>query len=308
MQTSLPEKIPSEMQITDCMAQLVSKNSSSYGEVVQKYARLRLADFSELLKEWQNEEYAAKLGMPTLPQVAEMLRKGNVLPEQGKKLAAFLQQTAKQGNTTGALYLAYLCAKGLFIPQSLQKTAQCLRFAINQGDWRATRFLGELLIAVPLAARELVGDEIQAEAAKWQATNNHISPEKVEHSCRRFYDATPAIKFLARSKLEQAVQQGSPSVQQRIKGLSVLGELPSTTPPKQFQSISNWLDLQFLQPQEKYSPRADKDIVFLPDNIPLLPLGDDDEKPTWHKPAMYGLMLLVAVLIFTVLLQIVMRK
>ena len=224
---------------------------------------------------------------------------------------AYLQQTAKQGSTTAVLYLAYLHAKGLYVPQSLQKTAQYVRFASSKGDWRATRFWAELLVAVPLAARELLEHEIAPAAEQWRTQHPNITPDKIEHSCRRFYEATAAIKYAAKLKFEQAVQQGSPSAMQRMKGLILLSKLPTTQPATQFQSIGNWLDLQFSAPKTVPASHTGKDVTFLPDNIPLLPQGEDNEKLVLHRVVrvvMVGLILLFLALFFAMGIQTIAKQ
>ena len=70
------EKRPTEAQIRDCAEQLRSKGKSNYGESVQKYAQLRLADLAPLLADWQNEAYAAALNQPTLPKIAAAILLG----------------------------------------------------------------------------------------------------------------------------------------------------------------------------------------------------------------------------------------
>ncbi|MDK4708047.1 hypothetical protein QDY68_04215 [Kingella negevensis] len=305
MQTPI-ERVPNETQIIDCMTQLVSKNTTSYSEVVQKYARLRLADFSELLKEWQNPEFAAQLGQAALPNVANAIHRSNLTPEQSQKLLAYLMQTAKQGNTTAVLYLAYLHAKGLHAPQSLQKTASYVRYAAQKGDWRATRFWAELLIASPLAARELLETDVQAAAEKWHEQQGNIAPDKIEQSCRRYYAAPAMVKFAARQRLEMAQKQGSPTAEKRLKGLTVLGELPANPPAKQFQSVENWLELQFSKNQTAQL-MGGGDVTFLPENVPLLPQPEDEE-PVWYKPAKYGAMFLIGLLFFTLMMKMTVPK
>ena len=152
------EKRPTEAQIRDCTEQLRSKGKSNYGESVQKYAQLRLADLAPLLADWQNEAYAAALNQPTLPKIAAAVQ-AKLSPAQCEKLFAALHQITEQGNTTAALYLAYLYSQGIHTESSLQKTAHYLRFAAGKKDWRANHLWAELLVAAPLAARDLIGNE-----------------------------------------------------------------------------------------------------------------------------------------------------
>ena len=162
------EKRPSEIQIRDCAEQLRSQGRSNYGDSVKKYAQLRLADLVPLLEDWQNETYAAALKQTTLPKIAAAIN-AKLSPAQCEKLLAVLQQFSEQGNTTAMLYLAYLYSQGIHTESSLRKTAHYLQLAASKKDWRANHLWAELLVVAPLAARDLIGDEIQADVEKWHA-------------------------------------------------------------------------------------------------------------------------------------------
>jgi len=297
------EKRPTEAQIRDCAEQLRSKGKSNYGESVQKYAQLRLADLAPLLADWQNEAYAAALNQPTLPKIAAAVQ-AKLSPAQCEKLFAALHQITKQGNTTAALYLAYLYSQGIHTESSLQKTAHYSRFAAGKKDWRANHLWAELLVAAPLAARDLIGNEIQADAEKWHAEMPKTDPKRIEQALRRFYDTPAAMKYAAKAKLIAAQEQGSPIAEQRIKGLTTLGALPHTDPAPQYRQIKHWLDVQLLRGGN--TETVEDDILIMPENVPFLPQAEDDGifAEQWRKLALYTGIALVALLVFTVLIKL----
>ena len=297
------EKRPTEAQIRDCAEQLRSKGKSNYGESVQKYAQLRLADLAPLLADWQNEAYAAALNQPTLPKIAAAVQ-AKLSPAQCEKLFAALHQITEQGNTTAALYLAYLYSQGIHTESSLQKTAHYLRFAAGKKDWRANHLWAELLVAAPLAARDLIGDEIQTDVEKWHAEMPKTDPKRIEQALRRFYDTPAAMKYAAKAKLISAQEQGSPIAEQRIKGLTTLGALPHTDPAPQYRQIKHWLDVQLLRGGN--TETVEDDILIMPENVPFLPQAEDDGifAEQWRKLALYTGIALVALLVFTVLIKL----
>ena len=297
------EKRPSEIQIRDCAEQLRSQGRSNYGDSVKKYAQLRLADLAPLLEDWQNEAYAAALKQTTLPKIAAAIN-AKLSPAQCEKLLAVLQQFSEQGNTTAMLYLAYLYSQGIHTESSLRKTAHYLQLAASKKDWRANHLWAELLVAAPLAARDLIGDEIQADVEKWHAEMPKIDPKRIEQALRRFYDNPAAMKYAAKAKLVAAKEQGSPIAEQRIKGLTMLGALPHTDPAPQYRKINHWLDVQLLRGGN--TETVEDDILIMPENVPFLPQDEDDGIFTeqWRKLALYTGIALVALLVFTLLIKL----
>ncbi|MDK4639756.1 hypothetical protein QG059_01805 [Kingella kingae] len=289
--------LPTPTQVHDCTLQLAAGKPTSYPELVQGYAQLRLADFSAMLVEWTLPHDAAH--SQPLPQVAEAIKQPDLSPEQSAKLLAWLQQQTQQGQRTAALYWAYLLAKGLFTEQQPQKAAKIAQYFAQQGDWRASRLLGEMLAAAPLAAPVLLQQELQAACTEWQKTHPQHSNEQVQAACERFCQAPIAIKHRAKQYLEQAIAQGSPTAPQRLRGLTALGLLSAQNAPKRHQSIADFLELQLNASQPIHDVNDDPDILVLPDHIYLL-VADDDERPTWYKPAMYGAFALFALIVFTV--------
>lgn len=297
------EKRPSEIQIRDCAEQLRSQGRSNYGDSVKKYAQLRLADLVPLLEDWQNETYAAALKQTTLPKIAAAIN-AKLSPAQCEKLLAVLQQFSEQGNTTAMLYLAYLYSQGIHTESSLRKTAHYLQLAASKKDWRANHLWAELLVVAPLAARDLIGDEIQADVEKWHAEMPKIDPKRIEQALRRFYDNPAAMKYAAKAKLVAAQEQGSPIAEQRIKGLTTLGALPHTDPAPQYRQIKHWLDVQLLRGGN--TETVEDDILIMPENVPFLPQAEDDGifAEQWRKLALYTGIALVALLVFTVLIKL----
>lgn len=296
---------PNETQIRDCINQIKDKGNSSYGNSVQKYARLRLFNFSEILDEWHNPTHPLPASARALPNVAAALN-ADLTPEQGSKMVAFLQHQAKSGNTTALLYLAYLHIFARHVPASLKQTALYVRHASQAGDWRASRLWAELLFAAPQAAQDLLETDTQAQAQQWQQRNSNIAADKINAAVQRYYAAPTVIKMAIKAKLELAASQGSPTAAKRLLGLTVLGEIPRHQAAPQFQKIANWLDVQLLRPESRQSD--DPDIMLLPENVPLLPQGDDeDEKPVWWKPFIYGCVGIIATLLFVLILKAILK-
>ena len=297
------EKRPSEIQIRDCAEQLRSQGRSNYGDSVKKYAQLRLADLALLLEDWQNEAYAAALKQPVLPKIAAVTN-AKLSPAQCEKLFAALEHFVNQGNTTAALYLAYFYSQGIHTESSLRKTAHYLQPAASKQDWRANLLWAELLVAAPLAARDLIGDEIQADVEKWHAEMPKIDPKRIEQALRRLYDNPAAMKYAAKAKLVAAQEQGSPIAEQRIKGLTMLGALPHTDPAPQYRKINHWLDVQLLRGGN--TETVEDDILIMPENVPFMPQDEDDGifSEQWRKLALYSGIALVALLVFTLMIRL----
>lgn len=299
------EHIPNEAQIRDAMAQLKDSGQSSYGHSVQKYARLRLFDYKDLLDEWQNPAHPLPAQAQALPNVAAAINRP-LNDEQGAKLAAYLRQQAHAGNSTAQLYLAYLHIFGRYLPTSLNQAALAIRHASEAGDWRASRLWAEMLLAAPQSAPDLLGHDTQRQALQWQQQHPEIGVSKIPPAIQRYYAAPTAVKMAAKQKLELAAAQGSPTAAKRLLGLTVLGEIPRHQSAPQFLNISNWLDVQLLRP--KTPATDDPDIVLLPENTPLLlQPEDEDEKPIWWKPVLYGCVGLIAALVFVLILKILFR-
>lgn len=298
------EIVPGEAQIRDCMTQLQNGGGSAYGGSVQKYARLRLSPFPEMLEEWHNPAHPLPHSARPLPKAAAALQ-AELAPEQGARLTAFLRQQAEQGNTTAMLYLAYLHIFGRHLPVSLTEAARHIRTASQSGDWRAGRLWAELLNAAPQAAEYLLEADAKAQALAWQQAHPDIAAAKILSALQRYYAAPAAVKSAVRQKLEQAAAQGSPHAAQRLSALTISGDIPRHPPAAHFESPSAWLDAQLLR---QGGGSGDDDILVLPDNVPLLPQGDgDDDKPAWWKAAVYGGIGLVVLLACVLMLKLILN-
>lgn len=280
-----------EQNILDCMTQIRNQQEPSHSLETQKYAQLRLMDFSPLLGEWTIDDPKNTPNAKPMPNVAAAFKSKELTPEQIGKLFPYLQQNAKQGNTTAMLYLAYAYGAGKFIAQNPQKAAECARFALKQQDYRAARLLGEMLAFAPALAADVLQNEVQAAAQNWTRQHPKLAenPEQIHKLIAQYLQNPIVAKFAAKQKLLQAKALGSPIAEQRIRALSMTGALPSSQPARQYQSIENWLETQLATAQ--FNVQSDEDMTILPDNIPLL-AEPEEETPVWHKAAIVGGLLL----------------
>lgn len=295
-----------EQQIQDCMMQIRQKQEPSHTIEVQKYAQLRLMDFSQLLSEWTIDDPKNTEKAKPLPNVANAFKSPNLLPEQQSKLLNYLQQAAKQGSTTAMLYLGYAYAVGKFIAQNPQKAVECVRFALKQQDYRAARFLGEILAFAPAMAADILLNDVQAAAQNWARQHPKLTenPEQINKLIAQYVQNPIVAKFAAKQKLQQAKALGSPIAEQRIRGLSMTGVLPSSPPARQYQSIENWLETQLAATQMPM--QSDDDMMILPDNVPLMN-QEDEEVPVWHKAAIVGGILLSAAMLLLLLMRFIVK-
>lgn len=114
--------------------------------IIQK-AKMRLHDFSSVLRELADPQLNNILGKQPLLQVDKAIYYKKLTAEQISQLLNVLQKGIQQGNSNAMMYLAYLNLIGLFVPQSIEKADQLILAAINTGDWRAIAFKAERLIA-----------------------------------------------------------------------------------------------------------------------------------------------------------------
>lgn len=226
-------------------SQIKAKDASSHNESIEPLALLRMADFSAVLNEWEIE--ASLPNSHALPQVAAALKQPEKLnSQQRQQLVHFLQQHAKQGNQTAILYLAYLFAIGLFVPQLPQRAVTYISKLMQQGDWRASRFWAEMLLAAPNLAYIFLADKVEPMAQQWQQKHNQLNAAEIAASIKRFYACPSVIKLAAKQALEQAIKQGSPTAAKRLRGLTMLGQLPVSSVAREFHNIANWLDKQVI--------------------------------------------------------------
>lgn len=276
------EPLPTEDEINHCLTQMLTDGIHQHSTAAEKYAKMRLTDFSFVLDQWRNESWAQAIGQTTLPKVAAALQSGKLLPEQGAKMATFLQKQAEQGQTIACLYLAYLHSKGLFVQQNLAKAADGAHQVAQKKDWRGTQFLAEMLNAVPESATEILGKQTTQIAQKWQQNHPHVSDNDLQAACKRFLSNPIVIKQTIRQILQAAAKQGSPTAEQRLRNLIVQGNISPSPPAKQYCQLEIWLDTQFptTPPRELISSG---DVEIFPSNTPFLP-QIDSEPEWWQNP------------------------
>ena len=239
-----------------------------------------------------------------LPNVHQaLLDKHGVDEQKAQQIVAFVQQQAKQGNYTALLYWTYCLARGLGTAQQPQKAAQLVKQLSVRGDERASRWLGEMLAAAPLAAGEMLADEMKAACTSFQAQYPEYDEQQVQAACEHYMQQPAAVKHIAKQWLETAVQQGSPIAAQRIRGLTALGLLSAAPVPKRLQTMEAYLTSQLTQVQSMLHSVDDPDILVLPDNIRLPQYEEEGEDQVWRKPLIYGAVALVIAFLFTVLMK-----
>ncbi len=75
------EPLPTEDEINHCLTQMLTDGIHQHSTAAEKYAKMRLTDFSFVLDQWRNESWAQAIGQTTLPKVAAALQSGKLLPE-----------------------------------------------------------------------------------------------------------------------------------------------------------------------------------------------------------------------------------
>lgn len=133
------------VQCVECLLQGIDVGGFS-ASIIQK-AKMRLHDFSSVLRELADPQLNNILGKQPLLQVDKAIYYKKLTAEQISQLLNVLQKGIQQGNSNAMMYLAYLNLIGLFVPQSIEKADQLILAAINTGDWRAIAFKAERLIA-----------------------------------------------------------------------------------------------------------------------------------------------------------------
>ena len=294
-----------EQQIADCMRQIQQKQDITHSTEIQKFAQLRLMDFTPLLAEWTIDDPKAPATQKPLPNVDKAIKNNNLPSEHIAKLLNYLQQSAKQGSTTAMLYLAYVYATGKFTPQNPKKAADCANFALKHDDYRAARLLGEMLAFAPAIAEDVLQAEVRAAAQTWAQKNSQLVEDKnnFEKLILQYLHNPVVAKFVAKQKFQQAQSLGSPTADKRLRGLSMSGLLTTSAPARQYQSIEWWLETQ-LTPHAPVE--SDDDMMILPEHIPLM-TQEDEEVPVWHKAAIVGGLLLCGAMIMLLIMRFIAR-
>ncbi len=263
---------PSEEAILRCAAQLQADGHSGANDDIQKYAKLRVADFSYLLEELSNPQYAQRLHQPVLPKaiISALKTERSTLEERVKIVRYLFLQAEKDSHeiylnerqpgepqlqsnqipqtTAAMLCLAYLYTKGIYVPQSLVKANSWARYAAQLGDWRASRFLGEMLIASPEAAPELWKQEAYEAATHLSlalrggvATDKYLSALEESQQITAYLHYQPAVLEIAKQQLLLAHEQGHPAAQTRLLELLKNKTLPEIQTDIAIINVQTWL-------------------------------------------------------------------
>ena len=305
---NIQTNLPTNAQVSECVTQMIKKQPCTHSQRVQGWAQLRLADFSPVLNEWAIDQAHISDKLAALPQVANALKTPKLPQEHAEKLIAFIQHHAAQGQQTAQLYWAYCLATGKYTTQNPTEAVKIVHQLQNKNDWRGTRFLGEMFALAPLAAVDLLAEDIQTHSKAHHAQNPQLNLSDILQQCQAFATSPAAIKFIVRTQLETAIKQGSPTATQRLRGLTSLGLASADTPPKQYRSLPDWLAAQIQRSQYMAATQnidnSDPDILVLPDNMPHLSHDNLDENEVIRKVAIAGGILLLCILLFVLALKL----
>ena len=305
---NIQTNLPTNAQVSECVTQMIKKQPCTHSQRVQGWAQLRLADFSPVLNEWAIDQAHISDKLAALPQVANALKTPKLPQEHAEKLIAFIQHHAAQGQQTAQLYWAYCLATGKYTTQNPAKAVKIVHQLQKKNDWRGTRFLGEMFALAPLAAVDLLAEDIQTHSKAHYAQNPQLNLSDILQQCQAFATSPAAIKFIVRTQLETATKQGSPTATQRLRGLTSLGLASADVPPKQYRSLPDWLAAQTQHSQYMAATQnidnSDPDILVLPDNMPYLSHDNLDENEVPRKVAIAGGILLLCILLFVLALKL----
>ncbi|WP_230657939.1 hypothetical protein [Psychrobacter sp. I-STPA10] len=262
------EERPDEADIQNCMAQLQSGHGTHYNKQVQKYATLRLADFSELLAELSNEQYNQSLQQSALPKVAKILQQPQIRPSQTIKLIRYLTLQANKGlmaykrqpndfkandkqtqqplrsSTTAMLYLSYLYLVGKFVSQFIEEAGFWLNSALNMGDWRANRWVAEILLICPAVASDIWQNRVSSETSYLWLNVKHYSNSDMtmfDEQQHAYLQHRPAVLEIVRNQLVQASDKGHPVAQRRLQQLIDAQILPVSIPEERLRNAEAWM-------------------------------------------------------------------
>lgn len=283
------EDLPPEAEIARCtLALKENNNSETFPERIEKYARLRLADFSAVLMELADPAANRLLSQQPLPQAADTLSH-ELSPYQSARFVHGLMKQSKT-NRTAAVYLAYLYTVGRFVPQSLYEAAAWANQAADAGDWRATKFLAEILLAVPQTAPELCYETISNDTYVILSDLKEagLSTKEIEQQKKSYLNNPQAVLETVRRQLLRAAEQGDPIAQVRLQQLIDAEILPAQAPDARFTGIKNWLAI--------YAERSDQPAPLL-DTQTLLKKPSADSADTPPPPRKMRRLLLLAILL-----------
>ena len=203
---NIQTNLPTNAQVSECVTQMIKKQPCTHSQRVQGWAQLRLADFSPVLNEWAIDQAHISDKLAALPQVANALKTPKLPQEHAEKLIAFIQHHTAQGQQTAQLYWAYCLATGKYTTQNPAEAVKIVHQLQNKNDWRGTRFLGEMFALAPLAAVDLLAEDIQTHSKAHHAQNPQLNLSDILQQCQAFATSPAAIKFIVRTQLETAIK------------------------------------------------------------------------------------------------------
>lgn len=211
-------------------------------------------------------------------------------------------------NTTATLYLALLYLTGKGVPQTIEESLDWLNYAVSLGDYRAMRWVAELIIQVPELTPKLCRQELlQAYLPMSIGITNASVAGKLKYlvlELKAAEDAYPrergAQLELARQKMQQAIAAGDVAAQTRLNEWLANGTLTEKAAEKRFEHIQYWISDYFAQKgvnlhailQDIESPDDEDDVTFHENAAYSAHLADDDDvaKPAaWKKWAKWVL-------------------
>ena len=188
---NIQTNLPTNTQVSECVTQMIKKQPCTHSQRVQGWAQLRLADFSPVLNEWAIDQAHISDKLAALPQVANALKTPKLPQEHAEKLIAFIQHHAAQGQQTAQLYWAYCLATGKYTTQNPAEAVKIVHQLQNKNDWRGTRFLGEMFALAPLAAVDLLAEDIQTHSKAHHAQNPQLNLSDILQQCQAFATSYP---------------------------------------------------------------------------------------------------------------------
>lgn len=246
------EQRPSARQIIECAKQIkIHHHSETFDEDVQTYAQFRALNWESLLAEVAQHPY--RKSRP-LPKVAGIIQREKLGGAHIAKLVDFLQeQRFSHQNTTAMLYLSHLYYSGKLFTQSLYEAEHCLKTAHQLGDYRATKWLAEMLLIAPKRCAALLLNQVERDSAALSQAY-----EKAKELRHFHYDAdefhAQQLAFLnnpfvqleqIRQLLYQAAEAGHQTAKTRLHELIQQDRLPENASDSRFSDINQWLMAHF---------------------------------------------------------------
>lgn len=303
-QSSYPrfaEDLPTEEDILQCVQELKDGQPTTYPERVEKYARLRLSDFSSTLMELSDSAANRLLNQQPIPDAVKMLTQDTLNPYQASRFVNSLMKQSKR-TTTAAVYLAYLYTIGRFVPQSLCEAAAWAHQASDAGDWRAGKLLAEILLAVPETAPELYYETISNDTYVILSDLKQagLSTKEIEQQKKAYLNNRQAVLETIRRHFLRAIEQGDPIAQVRLKQLIESDILPADIPDARYTGIKNWLAI-YAENQNAADPppvsiATGSTAPIDSKNLLKKPSADTPISPKKHKHRLKRILLLVILL------------